>query len=145
MHLLIDGSVKGQYITIIPTLFFKMSTCGHFPHALLHPPHTQILQIMLKDHNSKNTITGYYNNSKNNAILIRRQPFHYVTLALANYYLNLFHTILCAVGYPDMHVSKYNTDASFILQKHNRALCNSLKNLKTIKRPYSGPRSWSQT
>ena len=29
--------------------------------------------------------------------------------------------------------------------KHNRAHCNSLKNLKTIKGPYSGPISWSQT
>ena len=32
-----------------------------------------------------------------------------------------------------MHASKYNTDASFTHQNHNRALCNSLKNLKTIK------------
>ena len=28
--------------------------------------------------------------------------------------------------------------------KHNRALCNSLKNLKTLEGPYSGPRSWSR-
>ena len=76
---------------------------------------------------------------------IRRWPFHYVSLAQSNYYLSLFHTILCVVGYPDMHASKYYTDASLILQKHNRALCNSLKNLKTIKGPYSGPQSWSQT
>ena len=33
---------------------------------------------------------------------------------------------------PFFPLSKYNTDASFILQKHN-----SLKNLKTIKGPYS--------
>ena len=72
---------------------------------------------MLKDNNSKNTKRNYLNNSKNNTILIRRRPFHYVTLAQANYYLNLFRTILCAVGYPDKHASKYNTDASLILQK----------------------------
>ena len=52
---------------------------------------------------------------QNTKFLIRRRPSHYVTLAQANYYLNLFHTILCAVGYPDMRASKHNTDASFIL------------------------------
>ena len=52
---------------------------------------------------------------QNSKILIRRRPSHYVTLAQANYYLNLFHTILCAVGYPNMRASEYNTDASFIL------------------------------
>ena len=38
---------------------------------------------------------------QNTNILIRRRPSHYVKLAQANYYVNLFHTILCAVGYPD--------------------------------------------
>ena len=52
---------------------------------------------------------------QNTKILTRRQPSHNVTLAQANYYLNLFHTILCTVGYPDIRESKYNTDASFIL------------------------------
>ena len=33
----------------------------------------------------------------------------------------------------------------FYPPKHIGALCNSLKNLKTLKGPYSGPRSWSQT
>ena len=46
---------------------------------------------------------------------IRRQLCPYVTLAQANHHLNLFLTILCTVGYLDMHASKYNTDASFIL------------------------------
>ena len=78
------------------------------------PPH--ILQITLKDNNSKNTKRSYLNNSKiNKKILIRRRPSHYVTLGQANYYLNLFHTILCVVSYPDMQASRYNTDASFIL------------------------------
>ena len=36
----------------------------------------------------------------NTKILIRMRPSHYVTLAQANYYLNLFNNILCAVGYP---------------------------------------------
>ena len=49
-------------------------------------------------------------------ILIRRRPFYYVTLSQANYYVNLFPIILCAVGYLDMHASKYNTDAYFVLQ-----------------------------
>ena len=40
VHLLIDGSIEGQYITIILSLFFKMYTWGHFPHVPLHPPHT---------------------------------------------------------------------------------------------------------
>ena len=61
---------------------------------------------------------------------VGRRTFHYVTL---DYYLNLFHTILRAVGHPDMHASMYNTDASLILQKQNRAIYNSLKNLTTIK------------
>ena len=68
INLLIDSLVKGQYITFIPSLFFKMSTCGHFPHIPLHPPHTHILPIMLKDNNSKNTKRNYLNNSKNNTI-----------------------------------------------------------------------------
>ena len=112
--------------------FFKMSTNGHFLPISLYVPSTpytkqkqkKLLKQLQKQYNLKT---------------FRRQPFHYVTLAQSNYYQNLFHTILCAVGYHDIHASKYNTDASFILQKHNRALCNSLKNLKTIKGPYSGP------
>ena len=78
---------------------------------------------------------------QNTKTLIRRRPSHCVTLAQANYCLNLFHTILCAVGHPDMRASKYNTDASFILPN---TIGPSLKNLKTIKGPYPGPRSWSQ-
>ena len=104
VHLLIDGSVEGQYITIIPFFFF------HIPHvefffASLPNPLTHILQIMLKDITVK----------IQKKILIRRRPPLYVTLAQANYYINLFHAILCAVGYPDMRESKYNTNASFIL------------------------------
>ena len=88
---------------------------------------------------------NYSNNSKNSTILKQLEGDLYVTLAQSNYYLNLFHTILWAVSYPDMHASKYNTDASLIFHKLNRALCNSLKNLETIKGPYSNPKSWSQT
>ena len=76
--------------------------------------HTHTLQIMLKDNNSKNTKRNYLKNNQIQKILSRRQPFHYITLALANYYLNLFHTILCVIGYPDMRASKYNTYAFFI-------------------------------
>ena len=62
VHLLIDGSVEGPYITIIPFLFFRIH--WHFLHVSLHPPHTHILQIMVKDSNSKNAKTNYLNNSK---------------------------------------------------------------------------------
>ena len=64
VHLLIDGSVEGQYITIIPFLFFKIPHVDIFFMSLFHPPHTHILQIMLKDNNSKNTKRNYLNNSK---------------------------------------------------------------------------------
>ena len=50
-------------------LIFQMSTYGHFSRVPLHPPHTYILQIMLKNNNSKNTKRNYLNNSKNNTIL----------------------------------------------------------------------------
>ena len=83
----------------------------------LHPPHTNILQVMLKDNNSKNYTKKPLEQQQNTKILIRRQPSHYVTLGQANYYLNVFHTILCAFGNLDMRASKYNTDASFILPK----------------------------
>ena len=33
----------------------------------------------------------------------------------------------------------------FYPSEHNRTLCNLLMNLKALKGPYSGPRSWSQT
>ena len=32
----------------------------------------------------------------------------------------------------------------FYPPKHNGTLCNSLKNFKTLKGPYCGPRSWSR-
>ena len=64
VHLLNDGSVEGQSITIIEFFFYQNSTSGIFLHACLHLPHTQILQIMLKDNNSKNTKRNYLNNSK---------------------------------------------------------------------------------
>ena len=41
VYLLIDGSVEGQYITIIPYSFFQNSTGGIFFHVHVHPhPHT---------------------------------------------------------------------------------------------------------
>ena len=40
-------------------LIFQNSTCGIFLHVCLHPPHRHILQIMLKDNNSKNTKRNY--------------------------------------------------------------------------------------
>ena len=104
LWLMAQSKVNIQHSSL--PLFFKMSTCGHFPDVPLHPFCTHILQIMLKDSNSKNTKRNY---CKNNTILIRRPPFHYVTFAQANYYLNLFHTIFCAVGYLDKHASKYDT------------------------------------
>ena len=42
---------------------------------------------------------------QNTKIFIRRRPSHYVTLAQANYYLNLFHTILCWFILTCMHQS----------------------------------------
>ena len=98
-----------------------MCTCGHFPHVPHHPPHTHILQIMLKDNNQKYR-EKLLEQQQNTKILIRRRPFHYVKLAQANYNLNLFHAVLCAVGYSDMHASKYNTDASFVLQTQSGPL-----------------------
>ena len=64
VHLLIDGSVEGQYITIIPFLFFIIPHLNIFLHVRLHPPHRHIFKIMLKDNNSKNTKRNYLNNSK---------------------------------------------------------------------------------
>ena len=55
---------RGTIYNNHPILIFQNSTCGHFLHARLHPPHTHILQIMLKDNNSKNTKRNYLKNSK---------------------------------------------------------------------------------
>ena len=88
-----------------PILIFQNSTCGIFFHVRLHPPHTHILQIMLKDHNSKIQKEITWTTAKIQKE-IRRRCSHYVTLAQANYYLDLFPTILCAVDYPDMRASK---------------------------------------
>ena len=46
-----QGSICYNHLVLI----FQNSTCGIFLHVRLHPPHTHILQIMLKDNNSKNT------------------------------------------------------------------------------------------
>ena len=52
---LIDGSVKGQYTTLLPNLFFKMSTCRHFVHVPLdlspHPYLTKNVQVQ-QQHNT---------------------------------------------------------------------------------------------
>ena len=79
------------------------------------PSHSHILKIILQDNNSKNIKKRIITQQQNTKILIRKRPSHYVTLAQANYNPNLFHTILCAVVYPGIRASKYNTDASFIL------------------------------
>ena len=89
--------------------FFKMSTYEHFLHVSLHlpsTPHTKQYKKELLEQQQK----------QYNLKTFGRWPFHNVTLAQSNYYLNLFHTILCVVGYPDMQASKYNKDASFVLQ-----------------------------
>ena len=54
------GSIYNNHSILI----FQNSTCGHFLHVCFHPPHPHILQIMLKDNNSKNTKRNYFNNSK---------------------------------------------------------------------------------
>ena len=97
------------YVNNIPSmLLFKMSTYGHFLPVSLHLPST----LYTKQNEKKITeATAKQYNLKT----FRRWPFHYVTLAQSNYYLNLFHTNICTVGYLDMYVSKYNKDASFIL------------------------------
>ena len=85
-----------------------------FPPLCLHPPHTHILQIILKDNNrwkKKKHKKKLLKQQQKNKILIRRRPSHNCP---ANYYLNLFY-YLCAVGYLDMCASNYNTDASFII------------------------------
>ena len=57
---------RGSIYNNHPILIFRNSTCGIFLHVRLHPPHTHILQIMLKDNNSKkNTKRNYLNHSKN--------------------------------------------------------------------------------
>ena len=43
-----------------------------------------------------------------------------------------------------MCASKVRYGCIFYPPKHNRAPCNSLKNFKTLKGPYSGSRSWSR-
>ena len=64
VHLLINGLVKGQYITTIPFSFFKIPHVDIFFTSVSIPPHTHILQIMFKDKNSKITKRNYLNNSK---------------------------------------------------------------------------------
>ena len=55
---------RGSIYNNHPILIFQNSTSGHFLHVPLHPPHTHILQIMLKDNNGKNIKRNYLNNSK---------------------------------------------------------------------------------
>ena len=82
------GSIYNNH----PILIFQNSTRGIFLHVRLHPSHTHILQIMLKDNNSKNRKRNYLNHSKIQKILIRMRPSHYETLAQANYWLQLTRT-----------------------------------------------------
>ena len=105
---------RGSIYNNHPILIFQNSTCGIFLHVHLHPPLTHILQIMFRTTTAKLQKEIAWTTAKYK-ILIRRWPSHYVTLAQANYHLNLFYTILCTVGYPNMRASKYNIDASFIL------------------------------
>ena len=70
VDLLIDDSVEGLYITIIPALFFKIPLVDIFLTSLFIPPH--ILQIMLKDNNSKNIKRKLLDQQQNTKILIRR-------------------------------------------------------------------------
>ena len=44
---------RGPICNNLPILIILNSTCGIFLHVRLRPPHTQILQMMLKDNNSK--------------------------------------------------------------------------------------------
>ena len=119
VYLLIDGSVEGQYITIVSFLFFKIPHVDIFftflsiPLTHTHAHLTNNAQGQQQQKYKKKLLEQ----QQNTKILIRRRPSQYVTLAQANYYLNLFHTILCEVGCLDMRASKYNTDASFILPK----------------------------
>ena len=55
---------RGSIYNNHPVLIFQSFTRGIFFHVRLHPPHTHILQIMLKDNNNKNTKRNYLNHSK---------------------------------------------------------------------------------
>ena len=61
--------------------YFSKFHRWNFLHVCLHPPHTHISQIMLKDNNNKNTKKLLESQQKKKNIVIRRRPSHYVTLA----------------------------------------------------------------
>ena len=105
------GSVYNNH----PILIFQNSTCRHFLHVPLHP-----LSLTHLTNNAQGQPQQIYKNElleqqQNSKILISWRPSQYVTLDQGNYYLNLFHTILRAVGYPDKQAWNYNTYASFFL------------------------------
>ena len=54
MHLFLDWRLgRGSICYNHPVLIFQNFTCGIFLHVRLHPPHTHILQIQLRDNNSR--------------------------------------------------------------------------------------------
>ena len=68
-----------------------------------------------------------------------------MTLSLCNYVLYKFISYYFLCGWLSWHACiTVQYWCIFHPPKHNKTLCNSLKNLKTIKGPCFGPRSWSR-
>ena len=118
-------------------VIFKMSSCIHFPHVLLHLSLHQLI-----------TNNVQYNNSKNTRIIthLRRWPFNHATINDSNSYLNYFF-ILSRHGWLSyMHTSKLQHN--YISHSENVIGPSSAISwvTKSITGPTSWfPKSWSQT
>ena len=113
VHLLIDGLVEGQYITIIPSLFFKIPSVDIFLTSLSIPL-THILQNNAQGQQQKNTKINYLNNSK---ITKSLHIGDFLNIGkLTSFKLFPYSFWVCLANY--MHTSKYITDSSFIIPKN---------------------------
>ena len=98
----VPWSTAGSEVNMLQSshYYFSKFHMWNFLHVRLHSPHTHILQIILQDKNSwkKKTQKEITWTVAKNKILIRRRPSPYVTLAQANYYLNLFYIIFARLA-----------------------------------------------
>ena len=83
MHLFLDWRLGRRLICYNhPIIFFQNFTCEIFLRVRLHPPHTQILQILPQDNNSRKKYKKKLPEpQRKKKILIWRRPSRYVTLA----------------------------------------------------------------
>ena len=99
VHLLINGSVEGQYVTIIPYLFFKIPLVEFFFTSVSIPlTHTHFTNNA-QGQQQRNYKEKLLEPQQQKKILISRRPSHRVTPAQANYHLISSNNPISSTGY----------------------------------------------